>query len=85
MWLADLDMAVCSSSSGGCDGGCGSGGTDDVEVNSVGRVSGGLMGLPDSSVESKLDSVEGEPNEVVRLQRLVVGVVRKRPNMSWRH
>ena len=77
MWLADLDMAVCSSSSGGCDGGGGGGGTGDVEANSIGRVSGGLMGLPDSAVESKLDSVEGEPDEVVRLRRLVVGVIRK--------
>ena len=75
MWLADLDMAVCSS--GGCDSGSGCGGTDNVEANSVSRVSGGLMGLPDSGVESKLDSVEGEPNEVVQLWRLVVGVIRK--------
>ena len=59
------------------NGDSGSGGTDDVKANSVGRVSGGLMGLPDSGVESKLDSVEGEPDEVVRLWRLVVGVVRK--------
>ena len=82
MWLADLDMAVCGGGGGGCDSGCGGGGTDDVEANSIGRVSGGLMGLPDSGVESKLDSVEGEPNEVVRLRRLVVGVIRKRPNVS---
>ena len=80
MWLADLDMAVCSS--GGCDGGCGCGGTNNVKANSVSRVSGGLMGLPDSGVESKLDSVEGEPNEVVQLQRPVVGVVRKQTNVS---
>ena len=62
----------------GCgDGGCDSGGTDDVEVSSIGRASGGIMGLPDSGVESRLDSVEGEPDKVVWLQRLVVGVVRK--------
>ena len=85
MWLADLDMVVCGSGSGGCDGGSGGGGTGDVEANSVGRVSGGLMGLPDSGVESKLDSVEGEPDKVVRLWRLVVGVVRKRPNVSQCH
>ena len=65
MWLADLDMVVCGS--GGCDSGGGCGGTDNVKANSIGRVSGGLMGLPDSGVESKLDSVEGEPDEVKRL------------------
>ena len=85
MWLADLDMAVCGSGSSGCDSGGGGGGTGDVEANSIGRVSGGLMGLPDSGVESKLDSVEGEPDKVVCLQRLVVGVVRKRPNVSRHH
>ena len=65
----------------GC-GGCGSDGTDEVEVGSVGRVSGGLMGLPNSGVEFRLDSVEGGSDEVVWLRRLVVGVVRKRPNAS---
>ena len=84
MWLADLDMAVCGSGGCGCDGGGGGGGTGDVEANSVSRVSGGLMGLPDSGVESKLDSVEGEPDKVVQLRRLVVGVIRKRPNVSRR-
>ena len=77
MWLADLDMGVCSSGSSGCDSGGGGGGTGDAEADSVSRVAGGLMGLPDSGVESKLDSVEGEPNEVVWLWRLVVGVIRK--------
>ena len=65
------------------NGGSGGGGTDNVKANSVSRVSGGLMGLPDSGVESKLDSVEGEPNEVVWLRRLVVVVLRKQPNVSW--